>query len=82
MFSYKINDLRLRASRRNAINVVIVFGEGCCGLETQLCTRQLYRNTLMTDFRMTIITFQMLCDDIALVTQVLPSYSTKSRYFF
>ncbi len=49
VFIYDINDLHLRESRRDTINAVTAFGGGCCCLGT--CrVRQLYRNTLMTDF--------------------------------
>ncbi len=48
-----MNDLCLRASRRNKTIAVLGFGNGCCCLGTQSSNsygRQLYRNMLMTDF--------------------------------
>ncbi len=48
--------------------------------------RQLYRNTLTTDFTrhfIMITTFQMLCNKISsLVSQAMPSHSAKSHYVF
>ncbi len=82
--------LHLRKSRWSTMNTVIAFRGGCCCLGMQSCkaflvgnyTEILWWQILLGHFRM-IITCQMLWNEIGpLVSQVLPSHSTKSHYSF
>ncbi len=79
-----LNDLRLRASRRNTINAVIAFGGGCWCLGTQSCkTIGLLWQTLLRLFRATKTTLQMLWIKIGpLVSQVIILQSHMTWYLF
>ncbi len=74
------NYLRLRASRQNTNAVIAFRGECCCH------ARQLYRNTLMTDFAQAFQNdhnniLDAVERDQSAASQIIPSHSAKSHDF-